>query len=58
MIQAQERVRTHALAGIKRYLLKEGRLTLDLKDSHWCGKDSTFPIEGRSMTKLLSLKKK
>ena len=58
MIQAQERVRTHALAGIKRYLLKEGRLTLDLKDSHWCGKDSTFPIEGRSRTKLLSLKKK
>ena len=57
MIQAQERVRTHARAGIKRHLLKEGRLTLDLKDSHWYRKDSTFPVEGRSRTKLLSLKK-
>ena len=56
MIQAQERVRTHALAGIRRHLLKEGRLALDLKDSHWCGKEH-IPGRGKIKDKAVVFKK-
>lgn len=51
MLQAQERVRTHAVGSIRIDLLKEVRFTVDCRVSHWCKEDITFQADGEIKNK-------